>query len=355
MPENVVNTSCGSPHYAAPEVINGKPYDGRAADVWSSGVILYAMLTGSLPFNDPSIRVTIKRIKSGKYVMPIDLDDTIQNLIKRLLTVDADKRITLNQIKNHPAFRIGLPEGYTLPTPLPLPKLDDPIQILPENQVALKVIKRIGFEDLVSLLEENTTNMAKVFFHMMTQPFDPENLPWDSSNLDDENVHPFVSPIDETPFFMFHPELEQQASYGSPFAIPDLIQDSTNSPLFIQEEVIPNIGIDNYELMTKLQWFLRDNSFQWYHPSDRCIIARNAKQNLFITFIATYDEEDEHKINLKIEMAKGTPDYFNAFFREVNSLLSDGIVNEDKQLNEANSFSNDFSDNFSKKSQCNIY
>lgn len=60
-------TSCGSPNYAAPEVIEGKPYDGAQADVWSLGVILYAMLTGTLPFESDSISSLFAQIKASEF------------------------------------------------------------------------------------------------------------------------------------------------------------------------------------------------------------------------------------------------------------------------------------------------
>ena len=314
---------------------------------------------GSLPFDDPSISVTIKRIKSGKFTMPLDLDDSVQDLIRRLLTVEVTKRITIGQIKSHPAFRIGLPEGYTLPTPLPLPRLDDPMHVLPENQSAFKIIKRIGFENLTALLEEETTNMAKVFFHMMTQPFDPESLPWDSSS-NVEFEHPFLSPLDESPLFPHHFDIEQSSSpSGSPFAIPDLniLQDGirSNSPLFVQEHEIPNIGLDIYALMAKLQWFLSDKFLQWFHPCDRSLIVRNARLNTFMSMSASYDEANEKRLSLSVEMEKGTQEYFEEFCGEVSALLSGDIVNEDEQMNEANSFSYDIKEDGSHKYQCCIF
>lgn len=63
-------TSCGSPNYAAPEVIDGKAYDGVVADVWSCGVILYAMLTGSLPFEAEALSSLFAQIKSATYAVP---------------------------------------------------------------------------------------------------------------------------------------------------------------------------------------------------------------------------------------------------------------------------------------------
>ena len=65
-----LRTSCGSPNYAAPEVISGNLYAGPEVDVWSCGVILYAILCGTLPFDDESIPNLFKKIKSGMYSLP---------------------------------------------------------------------------------------------------------------------------------------------------------------------------------------------------------------------------------------------------------------------------------------------
>ena len=68
-----LKTSCGSPNYASPEIISGKKYCGSAIDVWSCGVILYALLTGSLPFDAEFIPPLFKMIKEGKFKMPTDI------------------------------------------------------------------------------------------------------------------------------------------------------------------------------------------------------------------------------------------------------------------------------------------
>lgn len=103
-----LRTSCGSPNYASPEVISGKAYVGPEIDVWSSGVILYALLCGALPFEDEVPRL-FKRIKQGAFTIPGHLSEHARHLITRLLTVDPARRLPFKEIKKHPWMRVHVP------------------------------------------------------------------------------------------------------------------------------------------------------------------------------------------------------------------------------------------------------
>ena len=110
-----LRTSCGSPNYAAPEVISGNLYAGAEVDVWSMGVILYALLCGTLPFDDESIPNLFKKIKSGMYSLPSHLSQSARDLILRLLVVDPMKRITIPEVRQHQWFQHKLPAYLSLP------------------------------------------------------------------------------------------------------------------------------------------------------------------------------------------------------------------------------------------------
>ena len=97
-PELQLETSCGSPHYASPEIVNGSKYEGNATDIWSCGVILYALLTGRLPFDDKNVRTLLSKVKLGKYDMPSYVDPLAKNLVARMLVVDVNRRITVRYI-----------------------------------------------------------------------------------------------------------------------------------------------------------------------------------------------------------------------------------------------------------------
>ncbi|KAF3046025.1 hypothetical protein E8E12_010447 [Didymella heteroderae] len=104
-----LTTPCGSPHYAAPEVIKTTAYDGAKADVWSCGVILYVLLTGTPPFNysgdDRDLKYLFKAIEKGEYVMPDCLSHEAADLIRRILIPDPRRRVGLEDIWNHPFLR----------------------------------------------------------------------------------------------------------------------------------------------------------------------------------------------------------------------------------------------------------
>eukprot|EP01041_Mallomonas_annulata_P008606 gene8606-17757_t len=110
-----LRTSCGSPNYAAPEVISGNLYAGAEVDVWSCGVILYALLCGTLPFDDESIPNLFKKIKSGMYSLPSHLSQLSRDLILRMLVVDPMKRATIPEVRAHPWFQHKLPGYLQLP------------------------------------------------------------------------------------------------------------------------------------------------------------------------------------------------------------------------------------------------
>eukprot|EP00903_Cladosiphon_okamuranus_P009268 g8843.t2 len=128
-----LRTSCGSPNYAAPEVIMGTLYAGPEVDVWSCGVILYALLCGSLPFDDESIPSLFKKIKSGMYSLPSHLSALTRDLVPRMLVVDPMKRITIAEIKQHPWFQQNIPLYLTL-TPA---QLEDQANKVDEDVVAM--------------------------------------------------------------------------------------------------------------------------------------------------------------------------------------------------------------------------
>ena len=115
----LLKTACGSPCYAAPEMINGELYKGLGADIWSSGIVLYAMLCGYLPFEDSDNEILYKKITSGKFKIPKFLSENCKDILQKILNVDPEKRYTIKQIKKHPWFnlvnpRINMSEGLLL-------------------------------------------------------------------------------------------------------------------------------------------------------------------------------------------------------------------------------------------------
>ena len=100
-----LQTYCGSYAYAAPEIIIGEPYLGRMADIWSIGVILYAMVCGKLPFKDKDAKTLLSDVAS-KLHFPSRIDDNCKDLIKGILKFNPKDRLTLDEIKSHPWMSI---------------------------------------------------------------------------------------------------------------------------------------------------------------------------------------------------------------------------------------------------------
>lgn len=122
--EHLLSTCCGSPAYAAPELIRGCSYLGAEADLWSMGVLLYALLCGYLPFDDDNINFLYKKIANGKYEVPAWLSQDSSHLLNDLLQVDPKRRITMQQLVYHPWVLKGYSSGVDWQTRYYFKELD---------------------------------------------------------------------------------------------------------------------------------------------------------------------------------------------------------------------------------------
>ena len=104
---DLLKTKCGSPSYASPEILRGDKYDGFKSDIWSCGIILYAMVCGYLPFDGETNKILFKNIMKCQPEIPDFLNDITQDLIIRILTSKPEERITINEIKKHRFYLRG--------------------------------------------------------------------------------------------------------------------------------------------------------------------------------------------------------------------------------------------------------
>jgi 5'-AMP-activated protein kinase catalytic alpha subunit len=104
-PDQLLKTACGSPCYAAPEMIARKLYVPSKVDIWSSGVVLFAMVCGFLPFEDPSTSALYQKIMSGDYRCPKFLSAEVVDLLSKVLDTNPNTRATTARIKEHVWFR----------------------------------------------------------------------------------------------------------------------------------------------------------------------------------------------------------------------------------------------------------
>ncbi|XP_019903914.2 serine/threonine-protein kinase MARK2 isoform X9 [Esox lucius] len=124
---NKLDTFCGSPPYAAPELFQGKKYDGPEVDVWSLGVILYTLVSGSLPFDGQNLKELRERVLRGKYRIPFYMSTDCENLLKKFLILNPTKRGSLEQqIMKDRWMNVGHEDEELKPFIEPQPDYKDP-------------------------------------------------------------------------------------------------------------------------------------------------------------------------------------------------------------------------------------
>ena len=160
-----LKTACGSPCYAAPEMIAGKKYNGLQVDIWSAGVVLFALLCGYLPFEDPNTANLYKKILNGDYTLPKFLSPQAKEIIKGILNLDPLKRFTIEEIKKHPWFSISsvaAKQGIIVG-----------VHQIPTEPTVLKELDKYGFnpEYTQKCVEANKHNPATTTYYLLLQKF----------------------------------------------------------------------------------------------------------------------------------------------------------------------------------------
>uniref|UniRef100_A0A671XP42 non-specific serine/threonine protein kinase n=1 Tax=Sparus aurata TaxID=8175 RepID=A0A671XP42_SPAAU len=106
----LLKTWCGSPPYAAPELFEGKEYDGPKVDIWSLGVVLYVLVCGALPFDGSTLQNLRARVLSGKFRIPFFMSTDCEYLIRHMLVLEPSRRLTMEQICKNKWMRQGDPD-----------------------------------------------------------------------------------------------------------------------------------------------------------------------------------------------------------------------------------------------------
>ncbi|KAL4401240.1 serine/threonine-protein kinase Gin4 [Malassezia pachydermatis] len=190
--EKMLETSCGSPHYASPEIVSGKTYDGTASDIWSCGIILFALLCGRLPFDDPNIQMLLSKVRSGKFAMPSHLDPEVKDLISRMLQTDPKKRATMHEICNHPWFTDHGRLSSHNPVSTEISTLaNEPVQLADIDPDILGNLStlwpELSHERIIRCLLEPGPNWQKTFYSLLVIHRDRHGSD-DEEDEDDEDL-----------------------------------------------------------------------------------------------------------------------------------------------------------------------
>ena len=157
----LLKTACGSPCYAPPEMILEQNYNAAKSDIWSSGIILYLMICGKLPFYHEENQIMYQQIISGVFELPHYLSENAKDLLKKILEIDPKKRINFEEIKAHPWFNI-IDKNYLMHKGININE-----DIIPIDEEIIKNMEKIGFNKM-----EIRYSLIKNFHNKITTVYD---------------------------------------------------------------------------------------------------------------------------------------------------------------------------------------
>eukprot|EP00667_Euglena_gracilis_P003191 EG_transcript_3199 len=295
-------TSCGTPDYAAPELVSGRLYAGPEVDVWGCGVVLYALLCGRLPFDDENVAKLFQKIQTGSYEPPHRGSPAVTQLVQRMLLVDQLRRITIPEIRETEWFRADLPP-YLAVSPEEHHRRED--QRKRDQQVVEYITKRFGLskEIIHRLLSLSTSSDVSSAYQTLVQAKHQRKkaMPLQSSPMIDLLVSrdrlterqlrdSYNDPSPSTPLWcLFHAHLPVASPSCRPARLPSVASDmpplALSSPttttvpgsLFVDREPARQIPtavneswrlgfysqLDSQTIMQSLYSMLKSENLKW--------------------------------------------------------------------------------------------
>ncbi|KAK6163831.1 hypothetical protein DH2020_000695 [Rehmannia glutinosa] len=161
--DGLLHTTCGTPAYVAPEVINRKGYDGAKADIWSCGVILFVLLSGYLPFHDSNLMEMYRKIGKAEFKCPHWFPHEVRKLLTRMLDPNPNSRILIAKIKENSWFKRGLSSKTKTHDAESSTPAEDKRDVSFSNLNAFDIISLSAGFDLSRLFEEPRTKKEARF------------------------------------------------------------------------------------------------------------------------------------------------------------------------------------------------
>ena len=262
-----------------------------------------------------------------------DLCPEIQDLISRMLCVDVHSRITISQIKSHPAFLMFLPAGYQVPRPLPTPAILTPVELTPSEVQFLRLLQSIGYnsdEEIIQELTSNTHTNAKTFYQMYNRAALLDSLPWYDEN------EPSALNVSHADDALMMPPWQFAVGVGAYGSLSNGIESVKTPQSFAQrvgwyssaaptfstdiEQMLIDIQLPLEELMLFLQRQLSACGIKWFHQSDIGMVAKRVETDMLLTITASY--ESSEMLALCLLLVHGEKDEFEDLIR----ILQNGLL-----------------------------
>ncbi|XP_042480635.1 CBL-interacting serine/threonine-protein kinase 9-like isoform X2 [Macadamia integrifolia] len=166
--DGLLHTACGTPNYVAPEVLHDKGYDGTAADIWSCGVILFVLMAGYLPFDEPNLMALYRKIYKADFTCPSWFSSGAKKLIKSILDPNPLTRITIPEILENEWFKKGYrPPDFEHGEDISLDDVDAVFNDSEEHLVTEKKEKPVSMNAFELISRSQSFNLENLFGKQM--------------------------------------------------------------------------------------------------------------------------------------------------------------------------------------------